>query len=319
MQKPHPKLPPTVVILGTGGTIAGTAADASDNVGYRAAQLGADHLIASIPVLSSECLEVEQVAQLDSKDMDAATWHRLATRVEAHLSRAEVGGVVITHGTDTLEETAYFLQRVLAPSKPVVLTAAMRPSTALAPDGPQNLLDAVRVAQIADARGVVVVIAGKVHSGLDVRKVHTYRVDAFGSGDAGPIAHVEEGKLRQHRDWPGGAPVGVAMIPADPERWPLVEIVTSHAGASGRAVRAAIDAGVQGIVVAGTGNGSVHHALMDALIEAQAASVAVLRCSRCLDGAVIDAEAPTLGSAGALTPVQARIALMLQLMLRAAG
>ena len=319
MQKQHPKPPPTVVILGTGGTIAGTAADAADNVGYRAAQLGADHLIASIPVLSSDRLEVEQVAQLDSKDMDAATWHRLATRVEAHLSRAEVGGVVITHGTDTLEETAYFLQRVLAPSKPVVLTAAMRPSTALAPDGPQNLLDAVRVAQMADARGVVVVIAGKVHSGLDVRKVHTYRVDAFGSGDAGPIAHVEEGKLRQHRDWPGGAPVGAAMIPADPERWPLVEIVTSHAGASGRAVRAAVDAGVQGIVVAGTGNGSVHHALMDALIEAQAASVAVLRCSRCLDGAVIDAEAPTLGSAGALTPVQARIELMLQLMLRAAG
>ena len=111
---------------------------ASDGVGYTAAQLSIEDLLAAVPALKGRRLEALQVAQLDSKDMDFATWQRLAAAVQQHLARPEVAGVVITHGTDTLEETAYFLHRVLAPSKPVVLTAAMRPATALAPDGPQK-------------------------------------------------------------------------------------------------------------------------------------------------------------------------------------
>ncbi|MEP7294768.1 MAG: asparaginase [Burkholderiales bacterium] len=305
---------PVVVVLGTGGTIAGTAADAADNVGYRAAQLGADRLVATIPALAGEAIEVHQIAQLDSKDMDFATWRLLAEAVHAQLARPEVGGLVITHGTDTLEETAYFLQRVLAPRKPVVLAAAMRPATALLADGPQNLLDAVRVARTPCARGVVAVLAGAVHGAFDVRKVHTYRVDAFGSGDAGPIAHIEEGRVRQHRAWPGSEALGLERLPADAARWPRVEIVMSHAGAGGALVRALVDTGVQGIVVAGTGNGSLHHALEVALLEAQAAGIGVLRSSRCLNGAVIDASPNALASAGVLTPVQARIELMLQLL-----
>ena len=147
MQSPKP----LVVILGTGGTIAGRAASRTDTTGYTAGAVGVEALIAGVPELAAHRLEAEAVAAIDSKDMDAETWQRLAARVAFHLGRAEVAGVVITHGTDTVEETAYFLHRVLAPQKPVVLTAAMRPSTALSADGPANLLDAVTLAQTAGA------------------------------------------------------------------------------------------------------------------------------------------------------------------------
>ena len=307
---------PLIVVLGTGGTIAGTAADAADNLGYSAAQLSAAQLVAAIPALAGARIEAEQVAQIDSKDIGYAVWRALAVAVDRHLARPEVGGIVITHGTDTLEETAYFLQRVLAPAKPVVMVAAMRPATSLQADGPQNLFDAMLVARAPGARGVLVVLAGAVHSALDVRKVHTNRLDAFGSGDAGAFGHVQQAQLRRHREWPTGEPVGLARLPRDVAVWPVVEIVTSHSEARGTFVRALHDAGVHGIVVAGTGNASVHHALETALLDAQAAGVAVRRVTRCLDGDVIDAGAPGLPSAGALTPVQARIELILQLLAR---
>jgi L-asparaginase len=307
-------MPTTVVILGTGGTIAGTAVDAADNVGYTAAQLGVAQLVHAVPVLAGATIECQQVAQLDSKDMDFATWLRLATCISQQLARADVAGIVVTHGTDTLEETAYFLHRVLAPAKPVVLTAAMRPATALQADGPQNLLDAVRVAQRHDARGVVVVFGGEVHGAVDVRKLHTYRLAAFGSGDAGVLAQIEEGTLRQHRPWPLGEALRLDRLRGDVGAWPRVEIVHSHAGADGRFVQALCADGVQGLVVAGTGNGSLHHALEAALRQAQAQGVSVLRSSRCLDGAVLGAVDGELPGAGALTPVKARIELMLQLM-----
>jgi hypothetical protein len=136
-----------VVILGTGGTIAGRAVTSSDNVGYVAGQVGVEQLVAEVPMLASLPLEIEQVAQINSKDMTVVVWQRLAARLAFHLDRPDVSGVVITHGTDTLEETAFFLDTVFKPTKPVVLTCAMRPATALVPDGPQNLLDAVSVAR----------------------------------------------------------------------------------------------------------------------------------------------------------------------------
>ena len=304
----------SVVILGTGGTIAGTAERAGDNVGYRAAQLGVRQLVDAIPLLADLAVETEQVAQVDSKDMTFAIWLELACRLEHHLSRPDVEGVVVTQGTDTLEETAYFLQRVLAPRKPVVMTAAMRPSTALLSDGPQNLLDAILVARNRGACGVVAVLAGSVHSAHDVRKRHSYRVDAFGSGDAGVIARIEEGRLRRFRDWPQGEPIGLSGLPVDPASWPAVDIITSQAGASDRLVRAAAAAGLKGIIVAGSGNGSVHTVLEAALREAQANGVRVWRCTRCLDGLVQAKPDDVLPSAGTLTAVQARIELMLQLM-----
>jgi L-asparaginase len=306
--------PSLVVVLGTGGTIAGTSTQPGDNIGYSAAQLGAEQLVRAIPALGAVPLEVQQVAQLDSKDMDFATWLALAQAVAAHLARPEVAGLVVMHGTDTLEETAYFLQRVLAPAKPVVLTAAMRPATALLADGPQNLLDAVRVARSDDARGVLVVFGGAIHSAVDVRKVHPYRIDAFSSGDAGVLAQIEEGVLRRHRPWPQGTAFGIECLGSDAAAWPRVEIVLSHVNAGDGLVRALCADGVRGLVAACTGNGTLHHVLEAALLRAQAAGVAVLRSSRCLDGAVLDAGVNLLPSAGALTPVKARIELMLQLM-----
>ena len=295
------------VVLGTGGTIAGTAARADDAVGYRSAQLGIAALVGAVPPLAGVPLECEQVAQLDSKDMDFATWRRLALRVAHHLARAEVGGIVVTHGTDTLEETAWFLQRVLAPAKPVVLTAAMRPATALLADGPQNLLDAVRVARERGARGVLAVLAGRVFVAAGLRKVHGYRLDAFDAGDAGALGVVEEGRLRRFRDWPGGSALGAGVVDVDEARWPRVEIVLNHAGADGDAVRALTTRGVDGIVVAGTGNGTVSAALERALAEAEAAGVAVRRSTRCGAGLV-------RGDATLASAVQARVELILELL-----
>ncbi|HOB94731.1 MAG TPA: asparaginase [Aquabacterium sp.] len=304
----------TIVILGTGGTIAGASAVAGDNVGYTAAQRSVADLLAAVPGLAGAPVEAQQLAQLDSKDMDAATWQALARAVAAQLARPGVQGVVITHGTDTLEETAWLLQQVLAPTKPVVLVAAMRPATALAADGPQNLLDAVAVARTPGARGVVAVLAGRVHAAGAVRKVHTYRTDAFDSGEAGLLGVVEEGVLRRFRDWPAGDPLGVDLLEADPAAWPWVEIVTSHAAARGDGVRALLAAGVRGLVVAATGNGSVHRALAEALDSARAAGVPVWITTRCAGGALVAPPGGTPGPAAAMSPWQARLALQLQLL-----
>ena len=303
-----------VVVLGTGGTIAGTAASAADNVGYTAAQIGVASLIAAVPALAGQALEAEQVAQLDSKDMDHATWQALAQRVAFHLQRPEVAGIVITHGTDTLEETAYFLHRVLAPNKPVVLTAAMRPATSLLADGPQNLLDAAGVARHPDARGVLVVVGGAVHRAVDVRKQHSYRLDGFSSGDAGVVAWVEEGALRIVGPWPLGDALGLAAIARPGAEWPRVEILMSHAGADGALVPALVALGARGLVVAGTGNGTLHHTLHDALLAAQRSGARVLRCTRCAEGAVVGQTEGALPSAGALSPVKARVELLLKLL-----
>jgi L-asparaginase len=304
----------TIVVLGTGGTISGTAADAGDNIGYTAGQVSVAQLAGAVPQLASRHLEFEQIAQLDSKDMSHAVWRQLALRCAHHLARTEVAGIVVTHGTDTLEETAWFLQRVLAPTRPVVLTGAMRPSTALHSDGPQNLLDAVTVAGSEAARGVVAVFAGAIHGARDVRKLHPYRVDSFGSGDAGPIGRIEEGELRVFRAWPEGEAIGVDALPADTDTWPRVEIVTSHAGASGMLVRALCDAGVDGLVAAGTGNGTLHHELQAALVEAQRRGVRVLRSTRCRDGRVLATFSDALAVAGDVTPEKARVELLLQLL-----
>jgi L-asparaginase len=304
----------TIVVLGSGGTIAGTAARTDDALGYRAAQLGVAQLVAAIPALARQPLECEQVAQLDSKDMDVTAWQRLVRRAQAHLARDEVQGLVVTHGTDTLEETAYLLQRVLAPAKPVVFTAAMRPATALAADGPQNLLDAFAVARTPGARGVVLAMAGKVFDAVGVRKLHTYRPDAFGAGDAGPLGVVEEGCLRRFREWPVGLPLGSALLDRDEAGWPRVDIVLNHAGADGRIVQALVAQGVDGIVIAGTGNGRIGERLERALLQAATAGVAVRRATRCAFGAVIGGDESSLAGMGRLSAVQARVELILELL-----
>lgn len=312
-----------IVILGTGGTIAGTAASAIDHVGYTAAQVSIEALVAAMAddSVSRSCeLLTEQVAQIDSKDMGFAVWARLARRVDYWLMQPEVLGVVITHGTDTLEETAWFLQTLLNPAKPVVLTCAMRPASALAADGPQNMRDAVAVAMQPGARGVVMVCAGEIHSARDVQKVHTYRLDAFSSGDAGPVGYVEKGRLRLVRDWPLAAVDVVSsaikgmVSRSDGSDWPRVEIVMSYAGASAVMVDALVSGGVRGLVVAATGSGTLHHELEAALLSAQTFGIEVVRSTRCVNGGVLSKPGDTIPDAEGLSPVKARISMMLRLM-----
>jgi L-asparaginase len=237
---------------------------------------------------------------------------------------------VVTHGTDTLEETAYFLHRTLKANKPVVMTAAMRPATALSADGPQNLLDAVAVACHPGAQGVVAVMQQNVHAGADLRKLHGYRSDAFDSGDAGPVAVCEDGRVRTFRPWPAQElhPAAASLLGA--RDWPVVDIITSHAGANGRLLNAAVAAGAKGIVIAGTGNGTVHKHLLAAAQDARAKGIQVIRSSRCAKGGVVlasqisaidsaatenvgDSLPLASGAHPELTCQQARIELMLNL------
>ena len=307
-----------IVILGTGGTIAGLASNASNNIDYTAAEVGISQLVGAVAGLNGD-VETEQVAQIDSKDMSFEVWTALANRVQHHLARDDVHGVVITHGTDTLEETAFFLHAALNPTKPVVLTCAMRPASALVPDGPQNILDAVTVASHGGAQGVVVVCAGSIHSALDVQKIHTYQLNAFGSGDAGMIGFVEENKLKLMRNWPvaevkiaHAATENVALLNLT-KTWPVVEIVMNYAGASGAMVDALVVQGVRGLVVAGTGNGTVHRALEASLIKAQASGVEVVRATRCTQGRVLPRWDDQFPTSNGLSPVKARIDMTLRL------
>ncbi len=303
----------TVVVLGTGGTIAGTAPSGAGDSSYVAAQLSVAELLAGVPELVAAAqgaeIDAEQVAQIDSKDMSWSVWARLLDRLKHHLSRPEVLGVVITHGTDTLEETAYFLHRVLQTTKPVVLTAAMRPATSTEADGPRHLCQSVQVVVEGGWAGVAVVLQSEVHDASTIRKMYPRALRAFASGDVGPLAVLENGVWCWRR----------ALLAADPlvpwdegTPWPWVEVLHSHAGARAEAVSSWCAAGVQGLVVVATGNGTVHHELETALRQAQAAGVVVWRCTRCPQGGL---EPDSLGwsPASHLPPAQTRIALMLNL------
>lgn len=310
-----------VMVLGTGGTIAGTGAG-PDDVGYQAAQLSVEQLLQTVPGLAGATLEARQVAQIDSKDMDWPVWQALAQALQAALKRHDVAAVVITHGTDTLEETAYLLHRLLDVDKPVVLTAAMRAATSAQADGPRNLRDAVRVAQHAVAHGqsgVVAVMAGLVWPGHAVRKSHTWHIDAFDGGGWTPLGRItDDGAVVEAMPWPAPGKAGWSCL--DQPGPPRVEIVTSHAGADGRVVTALLAQGsqaehaLQGLVVAGTGHGTVHQGLARALAQAEQQGVRIWRSSRVARGGVLSREGDQWPAAGGLTAAQARVALMLDLL-----
>lgn len=314
-----------IVVLGTGGTIAGMAPSALDSRNYVAAQRAVGDLLAGLPPPPGYELLIEQVAQIDSKDMGLAEWQKLLQRCDYWLAQPEVQGLLITHGTDTLEETAYVLQSVLAPKRPVVLTCAMRPASALDADGPQNLLDAMAVATSEGARGVVVVAAGRIHDAQAVQKVHTWRLDAFSSGDAGAIGQIRNGVLTRWRDWPQWSTPGAGLLQRvlSARDLPRVEIVFSHALANAATVDAWLDPDLsrrhgvpplRGVVVAGTGGGTVHRELEPALRRALGAGVRVVRTSRCVDGLLAAREDDEFALAAGLSPVKARLALMLELL-----
>ena len=288
-----------IVVLATGGTIAGLTDDLCSPQNYKAGQVEVNALMTDVNTGGIDWVS-EQLAQIDSKDMSFALWQQLLERTQHWLLQDDVQGVVITHGTDTLEETAYFLQVVLSPNKPVAITCAMLPANAPDSDGPANLEEAMSWVQRSDAFGVALVCAGHVHPGDAVQKLHSQQRNPFVT--VSPAAH----------QLPWGLPSVEEVLAV--QTWPRVEIVLNHAGADGRLVRAmcAHDA-PDGWVVAGTGNGTLHHDLEAALRDAQAQGMRVLRTSRCALGGVQSRAGDVLAHAGALTAVQARVALLLEL------
>ncbi|KIP19303.1 L-asparaginase [Burkholderia ubonensis] len=322
MNTPHfasvsPPALPRIAVLATGGTIAGAAPDAASTAGYQAGALGVNFLLDAVPALASVArIDAEQVASIDSKDLALPLWNTLAARIDALMADDAVDGIVITHGTDTLEETAYALHLTVRGDKPVVLTAAMRPATALSSDGPLNLLNAVTVAAHPAARGQGVLVAfnNRIHGARDVVKTSTYAVDAFQSPELGALGWVQDGRVEFARRVTRPHDSQLAMLNA----WPAVEVVASYSGATRTAVDALVAAGVRGLVVAGTGNGSIHATLQAALADAVKQGVAVVRASRVGSGHVMKNGAAcddALGfvSAGSLNPFKARVLLMLAL------
>jgi L-asparaginase len=303
-----------VVVLGTGGTIAGTSSTGQDR-DYQAAQLSVSQLVAAVPELAAHRLEAHQVAQVDSKDMGWSVWRPLLRACLQAMARPEVTGLVITHGTDTLEETALLLHLLLPPGKPVVLTAAMRPATSDQADGPGNLLQAVRAVQVAadqGLHGVVVAMAGRLWPAMVVRKAHAWHVDAFDGGGAEPLS----GKV-----WPSAMGWCTQQVLARDEL-PWVMLLTGHADADSRVVSAlaTLPQPPQGWVLACTGHGTVHQALGAALrVVVVDTGVLIWRSTRAARGGVTpkdQAESPEdWPVTGALTPAQARLLMALGLVM----
>ena len=316
----EPRLP-NVVILATGGTIAGTGATSTTTVGYKAATLGVDSLIAAVPELGTVArVSGEQVFQIASENMTPAHWLQLARRVNELLARDDVGGVVITHGTDTLEETAYFLDLTVRSRKPVVLVGAMRPATSLSADGPMNLYDAVALAASPDAggRGVMVCMNGQINAARDVTKTNTATLDTFRSPGLGPLGVMESGRPAFYRAATRLHTSATEFDAGAVTELPKVGIVLAYAGSGRIAIDAMVAAGVRGIVHAGTGNGSLATDAKAALVEARARGIVVVRASRVPGGAVArngeaDDDALDFVVADDLSPQKARILLALAL------
>src|SRR5262245_44242196 len=256
--RPNPALP-NVVVLATGGTIAG-AAGSDVQSGYTSGQVGVEELLKAVPQAKKLAnLTGEQISNIGSQDMNDEVWLKLARRVNELTAMPDVSGVVITHGTDTIEETAYFLNLVVKSRKPVVLTAAMRPSTALSADGPLNFYNAVAVAANPDsaARGVLVVINDWIHGASSLTKTSTTSVQTFLSPLSGLIGTVAYGDVEFYR-----GPVGRHTIDSDfsldgVTSLPRVDIVMAYENMDGALIDAAVAAGAKGVVVAGVGNGNL--------------------------------------------------------------
>ncbi len=286
---------PNVVILATGGTIAGAGASAVNSATYAAAKVGVEKLIAGLPELSKVAnVRGEQVFQVASESLTNDNLLTLAKRVSALSKQADVDGIVITHGTDTLEETAYFLTLTVHTSKPIVVVGSMRPGTALSADGALNLYDAVNVAGSKDAvgKGVLVTMNDNIDSGRDVSKNVNIKTSAF-SSQWGPLGMIVEGKNYWFR-----APVKRHTVNSEFDidsisALPPVEIAMGYEGVSSIAIDAIAKSGAKALIHGGTGNGSVADRIVPNLQKARADGVIVIRSSRVPDGFVIrNAEQP---------------------------
>ena len=312
---------PNIVVLATGGTIAG-AAGTNVQAGYTSGQVGVDQLIAAVPEAKKLAkLRGEQVSNIGSQDMNDEVWLKLANRVNALVAMPDVAGIVITHGTDTIEETAYFLDLVVKSRKPVVLTAAMRPATALSADGPLNFFNAVAVAANKNAagRGVLVVVNDWIHDAESLTKTNTTAVQTFMSPLEGLIGTVAYGQADFYRNPIGKNTATSEFSLQGVTALPRVDIIMAHENMDGALINAAVAAGATGLVIAGVGNGNLTKAAVDALAAQAKKGIVCVRSTRVATGRVsrnVELEDDKLGFVAALdkNPQKARVLLRLALL-----
>jgi L-asparaginase type II len=310
---------PNVVILATGGTIAGSAPSATQMTGYDPGQIGIQVLINAVPQMKQYAnVSGEQVANIGSFAMTHEVWLKLANRVNELLASSMVDGIVITHGTDTLEETAYFLNLVVKSDKPVVLVGAMRPATAISADGPVNLLNAVRLAVSPKARGrgVLVGMNDQINGARDVTKTNTTHVETFKSWELGYLGYIQNGEPYFYRDTTRKHTYMTEFDITGLKELPYVEILYSHVQGDATLVNALVAANVKGIVNAGMGHGSIFPVTRDALSAVAKSGIPVVKSSRVGNGIVTrvaDDDKYGFIVGDTLNPQKARILLMLAL------
>ncbi|AEI49178.1 type II asparaginase [Runella slithyformis] len=314
---------PRVIVLATGGTIAGKGAS-PDRAAYEAGKIPIQELLVAIPSINTLVdVQGEQIASVGSYKITIDIWLKLAKRINEITANNEADGIVITHGTDTQEETAYFLSLTTGSAKPVVLTGSMRPSTAISTDGPKNLYDAILVAAAPQSQGTGVVLSfnERIYDAKNVTKINTLDVNAFDSPNTGPIGKIYDGQVRYHSQpiAPGPKPfVDISKIAALPK----VEIVSMYADASAIPFNALLNEKTDGIVIAGVGNGHYNQAVQEAILKAKSTKTLIVRSSRVVSGNTEmatedefnDVKMNTIAAIDH-TPQKARILLMLALTL----
>jgi len=312
---------PRVIIIGTGGTIAGQGANPT-SAGYIPGKLPIDTLLKNIPSINKVAnIKAEQIVSVGSYDMTIEIWIKLARRINEIFAKNEADGVVITHGTDTQEETAYFLNLAIKSNKPVVLTGAMRAATAISADGPKNLYDAIVVASDAQSqgKGVMVCFNETLYDGKNVVKVNTTNVNAFASPNTGPIGQVYDGRVVYYSESlnkkSNNTPFDVSKL----DTLPKVEIAYMYVDASASSIYAFINDRCDGLIIAGSGDGSFNKSILEAVDTAVKKGIIVVRSSRVASGRVTqfnqvfdDKKLGTIASDD-LNPQKARILLMLAL------
>jgi L-asparaginase len=313
---------PKIKVLATGGTIAGAQATQAD-AGYKSGTFSVDDLIKAVPQLKKIAeMTGEQVANIGSQTMNHEVWLKLAARVNEVLKSDDTDGVVITHGTDTMEETGYFLSLLVKSDKPVVLVGSMRPATAISADGPINLYNGVALAGNPEAkgRGPLIVINDTIHYARETQKMHSTRMDTFQSPNRGIAGMMNTGKAFfysantvRHTTKSEFSLSGLTVASL-----PRVEVVYSYANLGGELIDALVSQGVKGIVLAGVGDGNSTDAAIAALEKAAKKGVAVVRCSRTGSGVVdrnVEINDDKLGFIAGmeLNAQKARILLMLGL------
>lgn len=309
---------PDITILATGGTIAGGGESAVSSA-YKAGQLTVDTLIEAVPEMKQIAdISGEQVVNIGSQDMNDEVWLKLTKTINAQCDKTD--GFVITHGTDTMEETAYFLDMTVKCEKPVVLVGAMRPATEKSADGPLNLYNAVVVAadKKSAGRGVLVAMNDAVLGARDVTKTSTTAVQTFESPNFGTLGYVHNSKVVYERSPESKHTVNTPFNVDNLNQLPKVGIIYAYSNAPTEPLKALLDAGYQGIVSAGVGNGNVNAANLELLEKAAKDGVAVVRSSRVPTGyttrdAEIDDAKYGFTASGTLNPQKARVLLQLAL------